>query len=114
MQFPSGSLQKKIPDFKVSTTDHRYRKIKVLIESGHIKTFSEIFENIPKTVVYKDLCVNFKRFSKAIECPSLFEVRELMALAQMFGIDEKELIDFAWAQIEIFRKQHKPKKATKK
>jgi len=52
--------------------DNRYNIIKALIDSGHIKTFRDVFTFIPKTTVYKDLGVNFKKFDRAINDPSIF------------------------------------------
>ena len=60
--------------------DPRYTTIKVLIEAGHIMSFREIFVFIPKTVVYRDLGVNFNRFDSAIANPSKFRIKELMRL----------------------------------
>jgi hypothetical protein len=51
-------------------SDSRYEIIRVLIEAGNIKSFAEIFRYIPKTVVYRDLGVNFNRFSRAIINPA--------------------------------------------
>jgi len=79
--------------------DQRYTTIKVLMESGHITTFRQIFDYIPKTVVYKDLRVNFNRFSKAILDPSGLSMGELRTLAEFFGIDTKKLIDMAYLQM---------------
>lgn len=85
--------------------DTRYSTIKVLIESGHIKSFRQIFDFIPKTVVYKDLAVNFNRFSRAILDPSAFTIKELMALAEMFDIDAKKTIDMAYEQVMVTKKR---------
>jgi len=78
--------------------DPRYDTIKVLIEAGHIKSISDIFIFIPKTVVYKDLGANYNRFDKAIINPSLFKLQELMILAEFFGIDARKFIDMAYEQ----------------
>ena len=75
--------------------DPRYGTIKVLIESGHIKSIREIFQFIPKTTVYRDLGVNFNRFDRAIHDPSIFRIQELVILAELFQVDAKKLIDMA-------------------
>ena len=79
--------------------DSRYSTIKVLIESGHIKSFPDIFQYIPKTTVYRDLGVNFNRFSNAIFDPSQFRMNELLNLADMLEMDPKKIIDMAYEQI---------------
>ena len=84
---------------KKMSGDQRYSTIKVLIQSGHIKSFRDIFNYIPKTVVYKDLGVNFNRFSKAINDPAGFSMGELRTLAEFFAVDTKKLIDMAYEQM---------------
>jgi hypothetical protein len=78
--------------------DPRYGVIKVLFESGHLKSIEDIFQFIPKTTVYKDLGVNFNRFDRAIHDPSIFRLAELRELAEMFNIDAKKFIDMAYEQ----------------
>jgi hypothetical protein len=91
--------------------DKRYSSAKALIESGHIRSFREIFDHIPKTVVYQDLQVNFKRFSKAILDPSKLTIGELRTLAEMFEYDPKKLLDMAYEQT-LTVKQRPAKKKT--
>ena len=87
--------------------DTRYGTIKVFIESGHIKSFQEIFTFIPKTVVYKDLGVNFNRFDRAIKDPSKFKLDELLILAEFFEVDSKKFVDMAYEQALAYRKMEK-------
>lgn len=93
--------------------DSRYTTIKVLMESGHITTFRKIFDYIPKTVVYKDLRVNFKRFSKAILDPSGLSLGELRTLADFFDVDTKKLIDMAYMQTLTGKNRSKGKQTIK-
>jgi hypothetical protein len=79
-------------------TDNRYDAIKVLITSGHITSFLGIFSYIPKTIVYRDLGVNFNRFSRAIHNPGVFKIDELIKLADMFNLDPRLMIDMALKQ----------------
>lgn len=91
--------------------DPRYDAVRVLIETGHIKSFPDIFHYIPRTTVYKDLGVNFNRFSKAIYDPSMFRMEELKEIAELFGIDPKKMIDMAYEQaMTVVR--HKKEKVT--
>jgi hypothetical protein len=89
--------------------DQRYSTIKVLIQSGHIKTFSAIFDFIPKTVVYRDLGVNFNRFSRAIIDPARFTLAELRTLAEFFDVDTKKMIELAYEQMISATKSKKRK-----
>jgi hypothetical protein len=79
--------------------DPRYGTIKVLIDSGHIKSIKDIFIYIPKTTVYKDLGVNFNRFDRAIQDPSIFRMQELVVLAELFNVEAKRFIDMAYEQM---------------
>jgi hypothetical protein len=90
-----------------SSSDPRYSTIKVLINSGHIVSFRDIFDYIPKTIVYKDLHVNFKRFSKAILNPSALTLGELIELAEMFGLESKLIIEMAFKQIPASKSKSK-------
>ena len=88
--------------------DPRYDAVRVLIETGHIKSFPDIFHYIPRTTVYKDLGVNFNRFSKAIYDPSMFRMEELKEIAELFGIDPKKMIDMAYEQtMKVIRQKKK-------
>jgi hypothetical protein len=90
--------------------DPRYASVKALIESGHIKSIRDIFINIPKTTVYKDLGINFNRFDRAILNPSIFRMQELVALAELFEVDAKQLIDIAYEQYleyEVSRRKNR-------
>lgn len=94
----------------ISTSrDSRYGIIKALIQSGHVRSFREIFNYIPKTVVYRDLGVNFNRFSRAILDPSKFTLGELRTLAEFFEIDTKQMIDMTYAQPLMARSRSKGK-----
>jgi hypothetical protein len=78
--------------------DARYDIIKVLIEAGKITSIQDIFTYIPKTIVYKDLGINFNRFDRAIIDPSIFRLAELKELAKMFNMDPRKMIDLAYMQ----------------
>lgn len=90
--------------------DPRYESIRVLIEADYIKSIRDIFIHIPKTTVYKDLGVNFNRFDRAIQNPSIFRLQELVVLAELFGVDAKKLIDMAYDQFLTFEKEKRRKR----
>ena len=46
--------------------DRRYNAIKSMVEDGSISTFKEIFEVIPKTLVSKDMGVNYQTFTRKV------------------------------------------------
>ena len=86
------------------TKDKRYTAVKSLIETGGIKSFREIFDYIPRKVVYKDLGVNYSRFKRLLDYPDLFTLRELITLSGLFSIDAKIIIDLAFTQCENDKK----------
>lgn len=88
------------------TRDPRYESIKVLIESGHVKSIRDIFLYIPKTTVYKDLGINFNRFNRAILDPAIFRMQELIVLAELFNVDAKKMIDMAYKQSLTVKKRN--------
>lgn len=89
--------------------DQRYTTIKVLIQSGHIKSIRDIFQFIPKTIVYKDLGVNFNRFNRAIIDPSKFTLAELRTLGEFFGVETRTMIDMAYEQMLTVSKTRRRK-----
>ena len=98
----------------MKVVDPRYDAVRVLLETGHIKSFPDIFYYIPKTTVYKNLGVNFNRFSKAIYDPSIFRMEELKEIAELFGIDPKIMIDMAYEQtMKVVRHKKKSVKEQK-
>lgn len=76
--------------------DRRYQIANNLISGGFVKTFSGIFDAIPKSVVYRDLGMNYNRFTRLINNPDQFTLGELAAIAKLIGCDPKIIIDFAW------------------
>jgi hypothetical protein len=78
--------------------DSRYKTVKILIEGGHVKTFAEIFQHIPPSVVSNDFGTNYTRFVKLIDNPSDFKLRELYTLASHFQVDSKIMLDLAYNQ----------------
>ena len=83
--------------------DIRYKTVNILIKGGHIKTFAEIFEHIPPSIVSKDFGSNYNRFATLIDTPSDFKLRELYTLASFFEIDEQIMINLAHKQCKELR-----------
>jgi|ADGO01.1.fsa_nt_gi hypothetical protein len=78
--------------------DHRYKTVKVLIESGLIAEFNQIFLYIPKSVVSEDLGINYSRFVRLLQQVELFRLKELMLMSNFFEIDGKVMIELAHNQ----------------
>jgi len=78
--------------------DHRYKTVKVLIESRLITEFNQIFLYIPKSVVSEDLGINYNRFVLLMQQVELFRLKELMLMSSFFEIDGKVMIELAHNQ----------------
>lgn len=75
------------------TKDKRYNTVKNLISGGHIKTFSEIFDTLPKSVVYRDLGMNNTRFNALLADVQLFVLKDVFRIASLIGVDEKQILE---------------------
>ncbi len=71
----------------------RFAALKVTIESGNLKTFQQIFQIVPKTVVKEKLGYNYTSFSRKVSDPTQFSVEELRSLAKLFQIDTRLLLE---------------------
>ena len=89
--------------------DHRYKTVKVLIESGIITEFNQIFLYIPKSVVSEDMGINYSRFVRLLQQVELFRLKELIILSGFFEVDGKAFIELAHSQY-LTDKKVKPRK----
>jgi hypothetical protein len=89
--------------------DHRYKTVKVLIESGIITEFNQIFLYIPKSVVSEDMGINYSRFVRLLQQVELFRLKELIIMSGFFEVEGKAFIELAHMQY-LTDKRVKPKK----
>jgi len=89
--------------------DYRYNVVRILFEQGEIKTFAQIFDYIPKTVVGSELRTNNNRITLLIKDPLRFKLVELIKIANIIGIDPDVLVMMA-----LQGAQNKKKKPGKK
>jgi hypothetical protein len=88
--------------------DTRYKTVNILITGGHIRTFAEIFDHIPPSIVSKDFGTNYSRFVNLIGNPSDFKLKELYTLARFFGLDDDVMIALAHNQsVELRSRKRK-------
>jgi hypothetical protein len=85
--------------------DGRYMTVKYLMDAGHIKSFQDIWNVIPKTVIAQDLGMNYTRFSKLIDKVEFFMIRDMVRVAALFEIDDKSFIDFVYQQYNDLKKR---------
>ena len=89
--------------------DRRYAVVKNLIDTGYIKSFGDIFNVIPKSVIARDLGMNNLRFSKLMKNVDLFLLRDLFRLATFLEVEETVLMNLIYQQYVIDKKNKKKK-----
>ena len=87
-----------MPYLLLMSKDTRYKTVNILIAGGHIKTFSEIFNHIPPSIVSRDFGTNYNRFVNLIGNPSDFKLKELYTLARFFELEDEVMITLAHKQ----------------
>lgn len=80
--------------------DRRYNALKTYIDSGAIKSFTEIFDIIPKSIVIADSGINYTRLTNKINNPEKFTVKDIVTIAQLIGIDSRSLYSLIAAAVE--------------
>lgn len=89
--------------------DRRYTTVKHLISGGHVKTFREIFDIIPKSVVARDLGMNNMRFTRLINHVEQFLLKDLFRFAIFLEVDNMILLEMInrqyWADKENKKKR---------
>ncbi len=85
--------------------DKRYNVVKNLIESGHITLFRQIFDILPKSVIYRDLGMNNTRFTNLMENVEHFLVNDLFRIADLIGVDKMKILELILSQYEIDNKK---------
>jgi hypothetical protein len=87
--------------------DKRYNTVKNLITAGYIKSFSEILDTVPKTVVAHDLGMHHQTFTKLIKSPERFNFKDAIRIASLIEVDDKHIIDLIYNQYAIDKKRRK-------
>lgn len=85
--------------------DRRYNALKSYIDSGAIKSFTEIFDIIPKSTFVTDSGINYVRLTNKINNPEKFTVKDIVKLSQLIGIDSRKLYDLVALAVEKPRKK---------
>ena len=84
--------------------DRRYNTVKNLITAGYIKSFSEILETIPKTIVAHDLGMHHQTFDKLIKYPERFTFKDAFRIASLIEVDDMVIINLIYNQCGIEKK----------
>ncbi len=78
-----------------------------MLEANNFKTFKEVFDIIPRSVVATDLGINYNRFVQRINEPEVFTVKELIMFSDLIGTSPSILFDLAMKDIESKKKRVK-------
>jgi hypothetical protein len=87
--------------------DRRYNAVKSMMEVNNISNFKEIFDIIPKTLVSKDMGMNYQTFTRKVEGPDQFTIRELISLSELFEVLPDALFRRILSDIPVSKKKGK-------
>ena len=78
--------------------DKRFKTVKNLITAGYVKSFPEILETVPKTVVAHDLGMHHQTFAKLIKYPDRFTFKDAFRIASLIEVDDLTIINLIYNQ----------------
>lgn len=84
--------------------DKRYGAAKVLIESGNIKTFDDLFAIVPKTVIRADIGLNYYGMDSKLKNGEKFSLQDLLRISEYIECDPRLVIELALVAIGKHRK----------
>lgn len=80
--------------------DNRYNYVRSVWKAGDLTTFNDIFQIIPRSIVAKDLGLNYERFVKKIFRPERFTFEDVSRIARLLEIEPKILANLVLIAIE--------------
>ncbi|MCS3798011.1 hypothetical protein [Niastella sp. OAS944] len=84
--------------------DKRYTTVRNLITGGYIKSFSEIWDTLPKTIVARDLKKHHQTFSKLISSPEKIKFEEAIEIASLIEIESIQIINLIYNELDPDKK----------
>ena len=78
--------------------DKRYDSIKIMIETGHITEFQQIFNYIPKSLLGKHLHTNNPRMTRLVSNVDDLTVHEIFSISSLFNVDHTKITHIVFAQ----------------
>lgn len=82
-QIKNGLIKRKR---RAPSDDFRYPHVHSIWRAGDLRTFEQIFEIIPKTVVSKDLGMHYHSFIHRLDNPRLINMDQIIVLSDLTGI----------------------------
>ena len=89
--------------------DHRYPTIKPMLDQGRIKSLTDIFIYVPKSILAADIGKNLKRFNELILNLEGFTLKDLIIIGNLCGLSRMEMFNLVDAEFTI-REQAKKNK----
>ena len=72
--------------------DRRYDVISTLFKDGKIRTFKDIFEFVPKTVVATNMGKKVDRFTRLMNRVEKFTLEDLFQIGKLCDLEEPQMI----------------------
>jgi len=85
--------------------DIRYGAVQSLIEAKRIQRFKDIFEYLPKTVVARDLKLNYRSFVSKINAPHRWTIQDITRMADLMELEYTRLFELIIADLPAKKKR---------
>src|ERR1700744_5992007 len=72
---------------------NRYDVIRTMFNQGEIRSLTDIFQFVPKTVVAGDLRKKVTRFNTMLNRPGEFTLKEIYLLGHLCGLTERQVYE---------------------
>ena len=92
--------------------DHRYPTIKPMLDQGRIKSFTDIFLYVPKSVLAADIGKNLKRFNDLMLHLEGFTLKDLIIIGNLCGLTRLEMFHLIDAEFVLREQAKKNKRAS--
>ena len=76
----------------------RYETIRLLIKSGSITDFRQVFSHVRKTTIARDIRTNNNRITRLMTKAEEFTVEEVFIISELWGIDHKVILELIYNQ----------------
>ena len=97
----------------MNADDPRIRAIRQRIDDKRITTFRQIFNNYPRSEFACALEMETKQLRQSIENPARLNVRNLIKLVVLIGIDIDVMMELIFHQLEQEKKYKRQKLKTR-
>ena len=108
-KYPERKVVEKKAEYKPKVLDPRYRAVRDLIQGGSISKLSEIFEILPRSLMAKDMHMNYKSLLNKTDHPNLFTADDMMKMGSVVGISEDRIFTIVLNSIRSNSKKTKDK-----